>query len=130
MYLSFPQRLYFTGPCAATYTEPLASPLSSAPTGIHACNVFSYLIPLTDSLISPFIIPGHSPHTFFLINFCWSIVTLQCCVSFYCTKKNESAIHIHISLPFGPLSHSGQHSALSRVLCATKYVLISYLFYA
>ena len=64
LYLSFAQWPYFTGLCAATYTEPLASPLGSALTGIHACNVFSYLIPPTDSLVSPLIISEHSPHTF------------------------------------------------------------------
>ena len=32
---------------------------------------------------------------FFLINFYWSMVALQCCVSLHCTTK-ESAIHIDI----------------------------------
>ena len=67
---------------------------------------------------------------FFLINFYWSIVALQCCVSVYCTQQNESAVHIHISPVFGFPSHLGHHSALSRVARAIQYVLISCLFYS
>ena len=35
-------------------------------------------------------------------------------------QQNESATCIHISLPFWIPSHSGHHSALSRVLCAIQ----------
>ena len=41
---------------------------------------------------------------------------------------NESAIHIHISPPFGFSSHSDYHSTLSRAPCAIQYVLILLLF--
>ena len=47
-------------------------------------------------------------------------------------QQSESAMYIHIyiyPLPFRFPSHSGHHSALSRVPCTIKYVLISYLFY-
>ena len=46
----------------------------------------------------------------YVYNFYWSLVALQCCLSF-CYTANESALHIHIS----PLCH---HGALSRVPCA------------
>ena len=42
-------------------------------------------------------------------------------------QQNESAIHMHISPPFGLPSHSGHHSALSRLPCAREYVLINSL---
>ena len=90
--------------------------------------VFSFLsINPTKSFFSP---EGFSSRSFiFVINFYWSIVALQCCVSFYCTAKR---IHhnTRVSSPFGLSSHSDHHSALSRVPCAIQYVLISYLFYA
>ena len=45
-------------------------------------------------------------------------------------QQNELATHTHIySFPFGLPSHSDHHSALSRVLCAVQYNLISNLFY-
>ena len=47
-------------------------------------------------------------------------------------QQSESAMYIHIykyPLPFRFPSHSGHHSALSRVPFTIKYVLISYLFY-
>ena len=45
-------------------------------------------------------------------------------------QQNRSATYIYIyTLPFGLPSHSGHHSALSRVPCAIQYVLINYLFY-
>ena len=68
--------------------------------------------------------PSLSLSFFYLINFYWSLVALQCCVSFDCTEK-----WIIYPLPFGFPSHSGRHSILSRVLSAIQYVLISYLFY-
>ena len=44
---------------------------------------------------------------------------------------NQIYIYIYIYLlPFGFLSHPGHHRALSRVLCATQYVLICYRFSA
>ena len=43
-------------------------------------------------------------------------------------KVNQPYLYMY-PLPFGLPSHSGHHSALSRVPCAVQYVLISYLFY-
>ena len=52
---------------------------------------------------------------FFLINFYWSVVALQCDVSFYCTAKvNQQYVHIH-PLFFGFPSHLGHHRAASGV---------------
>ena len=44
----------------------------------------------------------------------------------YTVKQNESANTYIYPFPFGLPSHSGHHSALSRVPCAIQHVLISY----
>ena len=44
------------------------------------------------------------------------------------SKMNQPYIYIY-PLPSGLPSHSGHHSALSRIPCAIQYILISYLFY-
>ena len=56
--------------------------------------------------------------TFFKMNFYWSIVSLQCCVSFYYRKMNQLCIHVcpHLWTP----PHPGLHRALSRVPCAVQ----------
>ena len=52
---------------------------------------------------------------FLLIDFYWSIVALQCCVSFFLySKMNQLSIYIYPLLFLVP-SHSGQRSATSRV---------------
>ena len=56
--------------------------------------------------LSLFIFLNNRKKTYFKINFYWSIVALQCCVSFYSKKKNQLYIYI-FPLPFGLLSHSG-----------------------
>ena len=93
---------------------------------------------------------------FLIFFFYWSIVALQCCISF-CCKQHESAVHtppihigdmgfryiyislyipvqgympIHISpLSFGVPSHLAHHRPMNRVLCALQQVLICYPFY-
>ena len=66
----------------------------------------------------------------FFFNFYWSIVDLQCCVSFCCTAS-ESVIHVHIYIHyfFRFFFHIGHYRVLSRVPCAIQQVVISYLFY-
>ena len=44
------------------------------------------------------------------------------------SKMNQPSIYIH-PVPFGLLSHSGHHDALSGVPWAIRYILISSLFY-
>ena len=56
----------------------------------------------------------------FFIKFCCSIVALQCCVSFYCTAS-VNQLYVYIDpLPFGPSSHLGHQSALSKAPSAIK----------
>ena len=65
---------------------------------------------------------------FFLINYYWSIVALQCCFCFFCRAKGISFMFTFIP-SFGFPSHSGHHGALSRVPCVIQQGLISYQFY-
>ena len=51
-----------------------------------------------------------------------------CCVSFYCTAKWISHTYTPISSFFVFPSHSGHHSALSRVPCAIQYVSLAIYF--
>ena len=53
------------------------------------------------------------PLSFFL-SFYWSIVALQCCVSFYCIPKWISCTCTYILFFWFPF-HSGHHRVLSRV---------------
>ena len=61
---------------------------------------------------------------FFLINFYWSILALQCCVSFYCTAKWISYTLTYIPSLFRFPSHLGHHRALSRVPCALQLSIL------
>ena len=67
---------------------------------------------------------------FSCLNFYWSRVDLQCCVSFCCTAKWISYTYTCIhSFLFRFFSHRGYYRVLSRVPCAIQQVLISYLSY-
>ena len=55
----------------------------------------------------------------FFKNFYWSIVALQCCVSFYHIAKWTSHMYTYIPSFLFP-SHLGHHRALSRVSCAVQ----------
>ena len=67
----------------------------------------------------------------FFFNFYWSIVDLQCCVSFKCTTKWISYKYIYIYSHFKKkiFSHIGHYRVWSGVPCAIQHVLINYLFY-
>ena len=55
---------------------------------------------------------------FYLLNFYWSIVDLQCCVSLLYSKEKHYIIHTHISTHFKILSHIDHYRVLGRVPCA------------
>ena len=57
---------------------------------------------------------------FFLKNFYWCIVDLQCCVSFQCTAKRISCTFNIYPLFFRFLSHIKHYRVLSRVPCALQ----------
>ena len=59
---------------------------------------------------------------FFVINFYWSIDTLQCCQFLLYIKMKQPYTYIY-PLIFGFPSHSGHHSALSRVSWAKQYII-------
>ena len=54
----------------------------------------------------------------------WSIVALQCCVSFSYTTKWISYIYTHITSVFGFPSHLGYHRSLSPVLYSRLSLVI------
>ena len=58
---------------------------------------------------------SHFIYLFYEINFYWSIVALQCCISFYCRAKLISCTHTLFPLFFGFPSHLGCHKALNGV---------------
>ena len=66
---------------------------------------------------------------FFNYIFYWSIVDLQCCVSFRCTAKWISYTYTYIHSFYRLFSRIDHYRVLSRVPCAIQQVLISYLFY-
>jgi len=57
---------------------------------------------------------------------CWSIVDLQCCVSFRCIAKMLQLYICLFFLKFFP--HLGYYRLLSRVPCAIQQVLVGYPF--
>ena len=59
-------------------------------------------------------------YTFLKLIFYWSIVALECCVSFLLySKVNQSYVCIY-PLFFEFPSHLGHHRALSRIPCAMQ----------
>ena len=86
-----------------------------------ACHPSKQLTLLNDKGLSDF------RHLHFIINFYWSIVALQCCVSFYSTAKWVS--YPYTSIPSsGFPSQIGHHRALSRVSCAIQRLSLVILY--
>ena len=65
-----------------------------------------------------------------LKKFYWSIIALQCCVSFYCTTEQISYMYTYIAfLPPSDPTPLGHHRALSWAPCAIQHLPTSSLFY-
>ena len=88
-----------------------------------------YIAPISFFTHSRFTNTHTSVFLFLLINFYWFMVALQCCVS--TVQQNESAIHVHICIPFGLPSHSGHHRPLKEfpVLCC-RFSLVIYVIHS
>ena len=70
--------------------------------------------------LTTFLVTGRE--LFFLFFFNWSIVDLECSISFG-VQQSESVIHIHVSTFFFFLryfSHIGYYRVLSGVPCAVQ----------
>ena len=63
----------------------------------------------------------------YFFSFCWSLIDLQCCVSFRCIAKWVSYTYIYFFF-FKILIHTSHYRAFSRVPCAIQKVLIATYF--